>query len=1158
MERVRLHMLGAVRVERGGEPVVGFESRKALALLCYLALQSQPRTRAFLAELFWPNRSEQLSRGNLNRVVHNLTHLLPKCLDVNRQTIGVASGDAIWIDVAEFDRLATQGDLEALSSAADLYGGDLLADFVLDDCPEFEQWLEATREHWRQRTTQILQRLVEHHYHAGSYTEGITYAGRLIAIDPLQEAAHRAMMRLLVANGQRNAALAQYELCRRMLDEELGIEPESATVALYEQIRDGVELAALAAGRPPALPTRSPASALRFPRPATSFIGRGRELEQVAARLADAECRLLTLLGLGGIGKTRLALQAAETLGSRFADGVAFVSLELAGSEGFLLAAIADACNFVFARGATPDQQLINHLRRRQMLLLLDNGEYLGPGAHALATLVAQASNLKVLATSRERLQMQGEWVLEVEGLEVTNGNGEHAGALASAIQLFRQRAEHVRSGRALAPHELADAARICRLVAGSPLAIELAAGWARVLSCKEIADEVARDLNFLTTSLKDVPERHRSLRAVFDHSWQLLTEAERAVCRRLSVFHGGFDRAAAERVASATPATLAALADRLFVHSGTVKQYTLHEQVRQYTQAKLAEDADEHDQTRRRHFAHYAALLQERAPALAAAGQSEAKQLALAEIGAEIENIRAAWSWATSRQTAEVVEPFVEVLEIYYNHQGWFTEVVGLLKDVLRLHVAEAAPGDQAAQLRQLRWERRIGVALYELGRIEESQLHLHRVLELLGQPAPATLGQWLAGLLAEAGRQALHRLWPHGAIGHAPADTREARIEAARVFERLTELYYFNDQMIPTCYAALRALNLSESYGISQELVRTYANACIAASALPFPALGDAYSRRARQTARQVQHLPAHAYSLLCAGVHDAGLGRWGAARAAMEESMTIAAACGDQRLWEECLANLIMVTYHQGELARHLVLCKQLQASADRRGDTQVQSWARIERSMNCLVMGPAELASTLLEEGIALVSGKMGRAEELLARGPLAVAYLHMGDQRRALETAARIAQLTARAWPTTYFSVHGYVGGAEAYLRLWESGAATAADQRDIERGAGHACRALWRYARIFPIARPYAALWDGLHAALSGSRISARETWQAGLAEAERLGMPYPQGLLHERLARALDPSDPARQSHAEQARALFKQIQARYDLARVELRIQN
>src|SRR5262249_20947130 len=127
MERVRLHMLGAVRVERGGEPVAGFETRKALALFCYLALQSQPRTPAFLTELFSPNRAEQLSRGNLNRVVHNLTHLLPGCLDTNRQTIGVASGGAIWIDVAEFDRLAAQGDLESLSSAADLYGGDLLA-----------------------------------------------------------------------------------------------------------------------------------------------------------------------------------------------------------------------------------------------------------------------------------------------------------------------------------------------------------------------------------------------------------------------------------------------------------------------------------------------------------------------------------------------------------------------------------------------------------------------------------------------------------------------------------------------------------------------------------------------------------------------------------------------------------------------------------------------------------------------------------------------------------------------------------------------------------------------------------------------------------------------------------------------------------------------
>jgi predicted ATPase/DNA-binding SARP family transcriptional activator len=1152
VERVRLHMLGAERVERGGKPVSGFESRKALALLCYLALQSQPRPRAQLAELFWPDRTEARSRGNLNRVLHNLTHLVPGCLDVNRQSVGIAFGAVIWIDVVEFDQLATQGDLASLSAAADLYAGDLLAGIALDDCPEFDQWLAATREHWRQRAIHVLHRLVEHHSHAGAYAAGIAHAERLLAIDPWQEEAHRAMMRLLAASGQRNAALAQYEACRRRLADDLGIEPESATIALYEQLRDGVELEALAVGQPLApLPARPAAPSQRLPRPTTSFIGRERELEQIVERLHDPECRLLTLLGLGGIGKTRLALRAAEALAPHFADGVAFVALEPDSSEGFLLAAVADACNFVFTRGADPAQLLANYLRRREILLLLDNGEYLGTGARALAALLEQAPGVKVLAASRERLQMQGEWLLEIEGLEYSGAVDDPAGTLSSAIQLFRQRVAHARPGRPLAPQEYADAARICQLVAGSPLAIELAASWTRVLSCREIANEVARDLNFLTTSLKDVPERHRSLRAVFDHSWRLLVETERAVCRRLSVFRGGFDRIAAERVADATPGVLAALVDKLFVYRGAVKQYALHELVRQYTQAKLAEDPDEYDQTQRRHFGHYAALIQERAPALASAGQPDAKQAALAEINAEIENIRAGWSWAASQQAVEMVEPFVEGLALFYNHQGWFAEIVSLLEEALRLHRRQAleAAGERAGRLRQARWERQIGVALYALGRIEESQRHLHRALELLGQPAPAAPGQWAIGLLGQILQQTLHRLWPGGAIGRAPPELRDAYIEAARVYERLTEVYYFNDQTLQIAYTALKALNLSEAYGISQELVQTYANACIAAGAIPFVALADAYSRRAEQVARQVQYQPAHAYSLLCTGAYAAGLARWEQARAALEESMAVAAACGDQRVWEESLTNLVMVAYYEGDLPRHLALCRELEASADQRGDAQVQSWARVEQSMNCLLLGPVETAPALLEEALALVAGNIGRAEEILARGLLALVYLRNADRQRALAAADRVAQLTARAWPTTYFAIHGYAGVAEVYAMLWET---AGADARAMVRAADRACRDLRRCARVFPIARPYAALWDGLRAALSGSADGANALWLAGLADAERLRMPYLEGLLHERLARALGPRDRARVDHAEQARVCFARLGARYDLARL------
>lgn len=1148
-EAVRLDLLGVVQVTRGGAPSGGFESRKALALLCYLALQQGPRTRLHLAELFWPDRPEERGRGNLNRVLHNLAQVVPDCLDVTRQTVAIAAGGALSTDLDRFDQLAACEDLAALSAAADLCRGELLAEFVLDECPDFEQWLEGKREQWRQRSIQLYHRLIGHHLAAGSYAEGIVRAQQLLAMDSWQEEGHRAMMRLLSASGQRNAALAQYDICRRILADELGIEPERATTQLYEQLLEGATFSSELPQRPsPAVTHHAP----QLPHRNTSFVGREQVIAQIAVLLDNPACRLLTLLGMGGTGKTRVALRAAELLGSRFANGVAFVALEQKSNEAQLLTAIADACGLVFAPGTAPLQQLVNHLRRQQVLLLIDNGEYLGSTAQLLSALLAQTSEVKILATSRERLLLANEHLMDIHGLEVAGSGADRAPS--SAVELFRQRLESVRSGQPLRPDELADVVRICELVGGSPLAIELAAGWSRTLSCREICAELATDLNFLTSTMHDVPDRHRSMRAVFEHSWQLLPTEASSACAELSVFCGGFDRAAAQHVAGATPAILAALVDSQFLHRGTGKPYALHELLRQYAQSRLAENPGLREGVLRRHFEHYAALLDKRLPALEQSSRSSETRVALAELVPEIENLRAARDWALMHLQLAAAERFIAGLSLFYTRQGWFAEVVTLMESVLAASAAmDAAANDRGQRLRRARWERQLGVALYSLGRIAESQAHLQCALELLGHAAPRTGFQLTTGLLREALRQSRHRLWPQRSLG-SPIDTaREEYIEAARVFERLTEVHYFNNRTAETGYAALMALNLSETYGRSPELARAYANACMAASAIPWTALADTYAQRAEQVAREIGHSAAQAYGLLCAGAAQVGLGRWEPARRALERSIELAAACGEQRVREESLTNLIMLTYYQGELTRQLELCEQLQLLADKRGDTQVQSWARIERAMNALLIGPVELAPALLEAAIELVASNVGSAEAIMAHGLLALAALRNGDRPRALETARRVAELAAHARPTTYFSLQGFASVAEMYLSLWETERRQHAPEPALVEAAAQACRALQRHARVFPVGRPYAALCNGLAASLSGRAARARVIWQAGLAEATALSMPYLQGLLHERIARDLDPRDTAYATHAKQARAIFARLLVHHDLARVE-----
>ncbi|HOT92131.1 MAG TPA: AAA family ATPase [Anaerolineae bacterium] len=237
----RLHLLGPVHVEHAGQPVHGFESRRALALLCYLAAQGQPQTRAHLADLFWPDKPEARGRGNLSRVLNNFATLLPGCVNADRETV-TFNAAACWLDVAAFTALTgPTADVAALTEAVALYRDDFMAGMYLDDCPDFETWLVVERERWRQKAAAALHTLVAHHTRRGEIETGLQYTDRLLALDPWREEAHRHKMLLLALAGQRSAALKQYELCRRLLAEELGVAPTAETEALYDRIRAEAE-----------------------------------------------------------------------------------------------------------------------------------------------------------------------------------------------------------------------------------------------------------------------------------------------------------------------------------------------------------------------------------------------------------------------------------------------------------------------------------------------------------------------------------------------------------------------------------------------------------------------------------------------------------------------------------------------------------------------------------------------------------------------------------------------------------------------------------------------------------------------------------------------------------------------------------------------------
>ncbi len=463
------------------------------------------------------------------------------------------------------------------------------------------------------------------------------------------------------------------------------------------------------------LPDPAPATSLvsgplPLPAYATRFVGREAELVELARLLADPFSRLITLVGAGGMGKTRLAVEAARAqvgLGCT----VAFVPLAPLRSTALLAPAIADALGFLFAGSEPPAQQLLNYLRGKEALLVLDNMEHLlgvvlgtegappGTPVGLVAALLEEAPRVKLLVTSRERLNLQGEWVVNLAGLPASQEEqpGEHADA--AAVVLFTERARQAQHDFRLMADTRPVVSRICRLLEGMPLAIELAATWVRVLSCAAIAEELERSLDFLQASTRDVPERHRSIRAVFEHSWQLLRTTEQQVLRRLTVFRGGFDRAAAEQVAGASLPLLAALIDKSLVRRVGAERYDLHEVVRQAAAAYLGRDLQEQTATMDRHCAYFAAFLEEREQLLKSALQG----VTVAELAIAIDNVRAAWHWAALRRRFNDLRQAIPSLFVFYEIRGSYEEAADLFgqaADALRESIGttdttEARPGE-------------------------------------------------------------------------------------------------------------------------------------------------------------------------------------------------------------------------------------------------------------------------------------------------------------------------------------------------------------------------------------------------------------------------------------------------------------------------------
>ena len=651
-------------------------SRPAQSLLAWLILHPGiAHRRERLAGLFWPDATEENARNNLRHALWRLRRDIPEeFLETDNIAIRWVDGGGCWLDVDALTASpASATSADELLPALQAYGGELLPGF-------YDEWVFLERERldslYEDRMAQLLELLL-----AGQrWRETIDWAEKWIAGGRTPEQAYRALMMAHASQGDTAAALTAYQRCVDALKQELGVPSSAATDALADSIRNSqFTIRPFDRLRTPHSPFSSPIPPLprtNLPAATTLLVGRDSELAQLSALLADPAHRLVTILGPGGMGKSRLALAASRAVIDSFPDGVFLVELASLTNAEELPRVIGDALNYPFQNDSRPPRrQLLDYLRGRRLLLLLDNFEHLLEGAELLIALLEVAPDLQLLITSRERLRLHAETIFRLAGLGCPPGSAAMDGTKYDAVDLFVQSARRMRQGYTPSPDEWPTIARICRLVDGMPLGLVLAASWIEHLPPAEIADEIAANIAFLGQDLHDLDQRHRTIEAVFEQSWQRLAAPEKQALMGLSIFVGGFDRQAAQAVAAASLPLLTRLVDKALLWRVGEGRYNLHELVRQLARQKLIE-AGEEEAIRRLHSRWFLALVSRQEVRIKGMESDDAIEL----MERERENVRAAWDWATQNGETDSMLSAMETLGIFYHRPGYWEEGETLL----------------------------------------------------------------------------------------------------------------------------------------------------------------------------------------------------------------------------------------------------------------------------------------------------------------------------------------------------------------------------------------------------------------------------------------------------------------------------------------------
>jgi predicted ATPase/DNA-binding SARP family transcriptional activator len=765
MPMLHIHLLGDFRLSRDDEPVNTVTAPRLHALLAYLLLhRDAPQPRHHLAFLLWPDTTEAQARTNLRQLLHGLKQALPQAdlfVSTSATTVQWRPDAPFRLDVAEFEQAcalaeaaAQQSDLHtlrmALEQASALYHGDLLP-----SC--YDDWILPERERLRQALTEALERLLLLLESLGQPRAALAYGQHLLRHDPLREETYRSLMRLHAACGDRAGVRRVYQSCATVLERELAVEPSAATREVYEQLLK-VDIQVQ-----PVLPPQP--STTNLPAQLTSFVGRAAEMTEVRGLLQTT--RLLTLTGPGGTGKTRLALEVATKLLDDYPNGVWLVELAPLADPTLVAQTVAATLGVREQPGRTILDALLDYVRTKTLLLILDNCEHLIETCAQMAdTMLRAAPGLKLVASSREPLGIAGETAYRVPSLTLPNPRQLHnldTLAQNDCVHLFVDRAQAAYPPFRLTAKNAPAIAQIGLRLDGIPLAIELAAARTKVFPPEQIAARLDDRFRLLTGGSRTALERHQTLFALIEWSHHLLSEAERVLLRRLSVFAGGWSFEAAQMVCAEGLSDevldlLAHLADKsLVVVEEQVEavegRYRLLETIRQYAREKLLASG-EAEQARDRHLDFFLRFAETAEPKLRSAEQIEW----LERVETEHDNLRTALAWALESGKSDRALELAGALGYFWVLRGYLSESQRWLEDALALSEREQSKKVAAGKYIPAHTEKaRRAKALGAAGMPYLAALNLKRARTMVEESLRLwrELGDkwWMAAVLEHAG---------------------------------------------------------------------------------------------------------------------------------------------------------------------------------------------------------------------------------------------------------------------------------------------------------------------------------------------------------------------------------------------------------------------